>query len=70
MIAYIATKTDSLGRDCFGVAAVADSGEIDWVSDAVCGLEEAIMLSRRLQRGGVAREHFRDVLCDYVGNCT
>lgn len=50
----------------YGIAAVCGRSELDSIDDISPTFEETAGLAALLQENGVAAEHFRDVVEDYL----
>ncbi len=67
MVRYIVTTVDdNSDRVKYGIAAMSGTKYADMLEDIVPSLEETIHLAALLQENGVATEHFRDVVEDYL----
>lgn len=66
MVRYIVTEHSTSERVYYGIAAMMEGKRIDKIDNIVLRMEEAILLADLLQHNGVASEHFRDVVEDYV----
>ncbi len=66
MACYIVTERGMAEGNAYGIAAVSDHAEIERIDDIAPSLQEVLYLAGLLQTGGVAVEHFKDVVEDYV----
>ena len=66
MIHYIVTKNAAADRTRYGITAVCEQTELDSIDDIAPTFEETAGLAVLLQENGVAAEHFRDVVEDYL----
>ncbi len=66
MIRYIITTSDDWESTRYGIAVIMDNEYVDRLDDIVPTFEETAELAAMLQEGGVAAEHFRDVVEDYL----
>ena len=63
MVHYIVIKSEAAGRTQFGITAVCGQTGLD---DIAPTFEETARLAALLSENGVAAEHFRDVVEDYL----
>ena len=66
MVHYIVTKSEADERTQYGIAAVCGQTELDSIDDIAPTFEETASLAALLQDNGVAAEHFRDIVEDYL----
>ena len=66
MVHYIVTKSEAAGRTQFGITAVCGQTGLDSIDDIAPTFEETARLAALLSENGVAAEHFRDVVEDYL----
>ena len=66
MIHYIVTKNAAADRTRYGITAVCEQTELDSIDDIAPTFEETARLAALLSENGVAAEHFRDVVEDYL----
>lgn len=66
MVHYIVTKSEAAAGVQYGIAAVCGRSELDSIDDILPTFEETAGLAALLQENGVAAEHFRDVVEDYL----
>ena len=66
MVHYIVTKSAAAGRTQSGITAVCGQTELDSIDDIAPTFEETAMLAALLRENGVAAEHFRDIVEDYL----
>ncbi|MBS6640523.1 MAG: hypothetical protein KH295_05665 [Clostridiaceae bacterium] len=66
MVHYIVTKTKAAERTQYGITAVRGQAELDSIDDIAPTFEETARLAALLQENGVAAEHFRDIVEDYL----
>lgn len=66
MVRYIVMEHNASERRHYGIAAMLGGKNIDKIDDIALRLEEAMVLADLLQDNGVAPEHFRDVVEDYI----
>ena len=66
MVHYIVTKTKAAERTQYGITAVRGQAELDSIDDIAPTFEETARLAAVLQDNGVAAEHFRDIVEDYL----
>ncbi len=66
MVRYIVTEHSASEQVYYGIAVMMEGKKIDKIDNIVLQMEEAILLADLLQSNGVALEHFRDVVEDYI----
>lgn len=66
MVHYIVTKNEAAERTRYGITAVWGQAELDSIDDIAPTFEETAKLATLLQENGVAAEHFRDIVEDYL----
>lgn len=66
MVHYIVIKSEAATGLRYGIAAVCGRSELDSIEDIAPTFEETAGLAALLQENGVAAEHFRDVVEDYL----
>ena len=66
MVRYIVTEQARAERSQYGIAAITERKRVDQIDDVALTLEETMRLVSLLQDNGVAPEHFRDVVDDYL----
>lgn len=67
MVRYIVMEHNAASeRRHYGIAAMLGGKNIDKIDDVALRMEEAMVLADLLQDNGVAPEHFRDVVEDYI----
>ena len=66
MVHYIVTKSEAAERTQYGITAVCGQAALDSIADIAPTFEETAGLAVLLQENGVAAEHFRDVVEDYL----
>jgi hypothetical protein len=52
----------------YGITALQDTQPLDHLDDVATTSEQTMQLAAMLQKNGVAVEHFRDVVEDYIAN--
>nr|WP_297175513.1 DUF6514 family protein [uncultured Agathobaculum sp.] len=66
MVHYIVTKSQAAEGTQYGITAVCGQAEFDSIADIAPTFEETARLAALLQENGVAVEHFRDIVEDYL----
>lgn len=66
MVHYLLTEHTVSGRRCYGITAVSEERVVDALEDVFPDFGETARLAALLQENGVAAEHFRDVVSDYL----
>jgi hypothetical protein len=68
MIRYVVTERKTEDRTLYGITALQDTQQLDHLDDVAATSEQTMQLAALLQKNGVAVEHFRDVIEDYIAN--
>ncbi len=66
MLQYMVMHHHKAQQITYGIALLDNGAEVDSISDILPNLQQTVSLAAMLQEHGVAAEHFRDVVADYL----
>ena len=66
MLQYMVMQHHEAQQITYGIALLDNGAEMDSISDILPNLQQTVSLAAMLQEHGVAAEHFRDVVADYL----